>query len=80
MLIALKLTDPPALMLVRVSNFVAILIYKSFMEHLHKNPSKYSFIHFWRTVLNLGPAWLADVCVAKALTNIQISPQKGMKV
>ena len=30
-------------------------------------------------VLNLGPAWPADVCAAKTLTIIRISPAKGTK-
>ena len=34
--------------------------------------------HCW-TVLNLGPASLADVCAAKTYTNIQISLSTGYK-
>ena len=30
-----------------------------------KNLSNNSFIPFWRTVLNIGTAWPADVCAAK---------------
>ena len=36
------------------------------------------FFHtLWQTVLNLGPAWLADVCAAKNINEYSNKPAKG---
>ena len=41
------------------------LIEKKNLRHLILKSLELFFHTSWRTILNLGPAWLADVCAAK---------------
>ena len=53
--------------------------FKSILPKVARS-SKMSQIILGRTVLNLEPAWTADICVQpKHKTNIQISLTKGTK-
>ena len=64
-------------------------VFKKFVKSLFKTKNnitkvgrsilKCLFFHtLWRTVLNLGPAWPADVCAPKTQKNIN-KPAKGHK-